>query len=69
MVGIEFLLSMPVISVLGPTQPATQLVSGIKRLERDACHSPLTSAELKNAWHFASIPPHVFKPVVFCGIS
>jgi hypothetical protein len=30
----------------------------VKRPGREAAHSPQTSAEVKNAWNYASIPPH-----------
>jgi hypothetical protein len=48
-------------SVLGPTKPPIQWVSGaltlgIKRSGREADHSPPSSAEVKNAWSYTSTP-------------
>jgi hypothetical protein len=31
---------------------------GVKRSEREADHSPLSSAEFKNSWSYISIPPN-----------
>jgi hypothetical protein len=50
---------------LGPTQPPIKWVSqtlplGVKRLGREADHSPPTSAEVKNAWSYTSTPQYVF---------
>jgi hypothetical protein len=47
---------------LGPTQPPIQCVPralsrGVKRPGREADHSPPSSAEVKNAWSYTSIPP------------
>jgi hypothetical protein len=47
---------------LKPTQPPIQWVLGalsqvIKRLRREAGHSPPSSAEVKNAWSYTSTPP------------
>jgi hypothetical protein len=47
---------------LGPTQPLIQLVRralflGVKRAGREADHSHPSSAEVKNAWSYTSIPP------------
>lgn len=39
-------------SVLGPTHPLIQSVSGLKRPDREAHHS-----EINNAWSFVSMPP------------
>jgi hypothetical protein len=49
-------------TALGPTQPPFQWLSGalslgVKRLVRGADHSPPSSAEVKNAWSYTSIPP------------
>jgi hypothetical protein len=33
---------------------------GIKRPEREADHSPLTNAEVKKIWIYASTPPYAF---------
>jgi hypothetical protein len=50
---------------LGSTQPPIQWVPGdispdLKRLERDADHSPPSSAEVKKTWIYTSTPPYVF---------
>jgi hypothetical protein len=49
-------------TALGPTQPSIQWVPaalslGVKRPGREADHSPPSSAEVKNAWHYNSTPP------------
>jgi hypothetical protein len=38
----------------------TDISLGIKRPEREADHSPPSSAEVKNAWSYTSIPQYVF---------
>jgi hypothetical protein len=48
-------------SALGPTQPPFLgvpgiLSPGVKRLRREADHSPPSSAEVKNAWRYTSTP-------------
>jgi hypothetical protein len=50
---------------LGPTQSPTEWVPvalspGVKRPGREANHSPLPSAEVKNVFSCISTPPHVF---------
>jgi hypothetical protein len=50
---------------LGPTQPPNEwvpgaLTPGVKRLEREGDHSPPSSAEIKNASIYSSIPQYVF---------
>jgi hypothetical protein len=57
---------------LGPTQPPSQWVPGAisseeKRLGREADHSPLSGAEIKNAWSCSSTPPYVFTS--WCSIK
>jgi hypothetical protein len=52
-------------TALGPTQPPIQwapgaLSLGVKRPGREADHSPPSSAEVKNAWSYTSIPHYVF---------
>jgi hypothetical protein len=51
--------------VLGPSKPPFQWVPGalspgIKRLVREADHSPPASAEVKKTWIYTSTPPYVF---------
>jgi hypothetical protein len=50
---------------LGPNQPPTQWVQGslsleIKQTGRETDHCPLSSAEVKNAWSYTSIPQYAF---------
>jgi hypothetical protein len=64
LVGI-FLFTTASRTALGPTQPPIQWVLdalslGVKRPWREAGHSPPSSAEVKNAWSYTSIPPYVF---------
>jgi hypothetical protein len=44
---------------LGFTQPPIKWVPGVKRQGREADHSPLTSAEVKKMWIYASTPLYV----------
>jgi hypothetical protein len=51
--------------VLGPIQSPIQWVTealslGVKRLGREADHSPPSSAEVNNAWSYTSITQYVF---------
>jgi hypothetical protein len=60
---LHFSLSYRV--ALGPTQPPIQRVSGapsprVKRLGREADHSPPANAEVKKMWIHTSTPPYVF---------
>jgi hypothetical protein len=48
-----------------PTQPSTQwvpeyLITGLKRPRREADHTPPSSAGVKDALNYTSIPPHIF---------
>jgi len=48
-----------------PTQRLTEALSlGVKRPRREADYLPSSSAEVKNAWRYASIPPIHFNGVV-----
>jgi hypothetical protein len=52
-------------TTLEPTQPHIQWLTGalslgIKQLGREADHSPLSSAEVKNVWSYTSTPQNVF---------
>jgi hypothetical protein len=63
--GKIFLHSMSSRLALGPTQPPIEWVlrtlsPGVKRLGREADHSPPTSAEVKNMWICTSTPPWAF---------
>jgi len=42
---------------LGPTQPPVQWLPGLKRLGREADHSPQSSAEFKNGLSYSYTPP------------
>jgi hypothetical protein len=60
-----FLYSTAPTAVPGLTQPPIQWVSGIiflqvKRLGREADHSPPTSAEVKKMWIYTPIPTYAF---------
>jgi hypothetical protein len=59
--GKNFHFSMSSRLALGPTQPPIQWVSGdlspwIRRLGREADHSPPTSAEVKEIWSMHPLP-------------
>jgi hypothetical protein len=50
---------------LRPIQPSIQSVPGypspgLKRPERDAVHSPPSSADVKNVWSYTFTPSHSF---------
>jgi hypothetical protein len=50
---------------LGHTQPSIQWILGtltprVKQLGHKADYSPPSSAEVKNAWSYASTPPYIF---------
>jgi len=62
----NFLFATTSRPVLGSTQPPNQWVPGggdlspgVKRPEREANHSPSSSAEVKNTWRYTSTPPYV----------
>jgi hypothetical protein len=56
--GWNFLLFATVFRpALGPTLPPVQWVAGVKRPGRGTGHSPLSNAEVKNAWSFTFTPP------------
>jgi hypothetical protein len=59
-------------TALGLTQPPIQWVPGalslgVKRPVREADHSPLSSAEVKNAWSHTSTPQYVF--MAWCSVK
>jgi hypothetical protein len=61
----NFLFSAASRPALEPTQPPIQLVPGVlspgvKRLGREADHSPPTSAKVKKMWIYISTPPYAF---------
>jgi len=58
-------------TALGPTQSPIKLVRGafslkVKRPQRDADHSPPSSAEVKNSWSYTFITRYAFK--VWCSV-
>jgi hypothetical protein len=60
-----FLLDTTSRPALGPTQPPTQRIPGalsvgVKRPEREADHSPPSSARSKNEWSYNSTPQYGF---------
>jgi hypothetical protein len=61
--GLEIFLSATASRpAQGPTQPPIQWVLiaislGVKWPDREADHSPPSSAEVKNAWSYTSTPP------------
>jgi hypothetical protein len=52
---------------LGPIQPPIKWVPVIKRPEREADHSPPSTAEVKNEWSCSSTPPYAF--VAWCSVK
>jgi hypothetical protein len=61
----SFLFSTLFRPALGSIQPPIQRVpgalsAGVKRPEREADHSPPTSADLNETWIYACAPPYVF---------
>jgi hypothetical protein len=71
--GQLYLLPLPyhrVQTCSGPTQPPIQLAlgalsMGVKRPGRETDNSPLSSAEVKNAWSYTSTSPIRLHGVVF----
>jgi hypothetical protein len=53
----DFLCSTAFRPTLGPTQPPTQWVTGIKRQGREADNSPSSSAEVKKGGAIPLFPP------------
>jgi hypothetical protein len=67
-----FLLTTASRTVLGPTQPSIQRLSGalslgVKRPEREVDHSPPSSAEVKNTWSYTSTPQYAF--MAWCSVK
>jgi hypothetical protein len=67
-----FLFSIASRPALGLTEPPIQWIQGypspaVKRPGREADHSPLSSAEVKNAWTCTSTPQYVF--TVWCLVK
>jgi hypothetical protein len=57
---------------LGPTQPPIQWVPGVlslgvKQPARQADNLPLSSAEIKDAWSYASTPQYTF--MAWCSVK
>jgi hypothetical protein len=60
--GLGIFLFTAFRQALGPTEPPIQWVSeavslGVKQPGREGDHSPPSSAYVKNAWRYNSIPP------------
>jgi hypothetical protein len=60
--GLGILFTTVSRPIMGPTQPPIQwktgtLSLGEKRPGRETDHSPLPSAEVKNAWSYIPTPP------------
>jgi hypothetical protein len=57
---------------LGPTQPHIKYIPGalflvVKRLGREAEHSPPSSAEVNNAWSYTSTPHYAL--IAWCSVK
>jgi hypothetical protein len=59
--GQEFSLLYVVQTGSGVHPTSYTMGTGVKRPEREADHSPPTSAEAKKMWIYTSTPPYVFK--------
>jgi hypothetical protein len=62
--GYFFLFATASRPALGPSQPPIHwrrgaYTSELKRSRREADHSPIPSAEFKNAWNYTSTPQYV----------
>jgi hypothetical protein len=67
-----FLITTASRPALEPTQLPIEWVPGapclgVKRPGREADHSPPSSAEVKNAWHYTSTPQYAF--MVWCSVK
>jgi hypothetical protein len=67
-----FLFTTAFRTVLGPSEPPIQWIPGalslvVKRPEREADHSPPSSAEVENAWSYISTPQYVF--IAWCLVK
>jgi hypothetical protein len=67
-----FLFTTTSRTALGPTQPPIKWVLeslslGVKRSGREADHSPPSSADVKNAWSYTSVPQYIF--MVWCLVK
>lgn len=56
----NFQLSISSKPAMGPNQPLTQLVEGVKRLECEADHYPATNAQVNIAGIYTPNPTHAF---------
>ena len=54
-------------AAVGPVVPVMQCLLEVKRLQREADYSLLSTAKVKTAWRFASISALVF--MAFCFVS
>jgi hypothetical protein len=65
-VGSRILSFFPIVETGSGAHQASYLIrtgvlsTEVKQLEREADHSPPTSAEIKKIWIYRSIPPYVF---------
>jgi hypothetical protein len=54
-------------AAVGPVLPVTQCLSEVKRPQREADYSLLSTAKIKTAWRFTSISALVF--MAWCSVS